>query len=219
MSIPTPIPATLRPPAGAQTAHPMGLRPGMATSQDFVFQGFLTMPQPGEAGWPKKKGQERTGKAATITPFVGLINETGFVSKPTSVWQLLKSQKINMIWMNFCVWSSIVCHQLKRLLTQMSNQKRKGKAPADPCTAPGVVGSIAVDGNTQFLSMIMGADKAFRILCSVKVGSLNMNVISTAMMRRTGTPAPLTIGYWICRPHFENSRTERRKRLGSGRLG
>ncbi|SLM39631.1 Zinc finger, CCHC-type [Lasallia pustulata] len=179
-------------------------RPGTAAGQGFAFQG---MPDPqGGVERPKKKGQKRTGKAATINPLVELINEdTGFVDKPTSVRQLLRSQKVDMTWMDFCVWSPTVCREIKRLLTRMSNRRKKGESPAagmQSQTQQGDVSSIAVDGNTRFLSTLMGADKAFRIPYSVRVkggGELaldrsqvqadqgsDMNVISTAMAKQLG---------------------------------
>lgn len=151
---------------------------------------------------PKKKGIKRTGKAVTISPLVGMIDEdTRFVDKPTSVRQLLKSQKIDMSWMDFCVWSPAVCRELKRLLTRMSNRRRKGKATTGgPQSAQeGTANYVGVDGNTRFLSTIMGADKAFRIPCTVRLvgqGDLtvdqshvqadqgsDMNVISTPMAK------------------------------------
>ncbi|SLM36249.1 hypothetical protein LPUS_05745 [Lasallia pustulata] len=179
-------------------------RSGTAAGQGFAFQG--TSDPQGGVERPKKKGQKRTGKAVTINPLVGLINEdTGFVDKPTSVRQLLRSQKVDMTWMDFCVWSPTVCREIKRLLTRMSNRRKKGESPAagmQSQTQQGDVSSIAVDGNTRFLSTLMGADKAFRIPCSVRVkggGELaldrsqvqadqgsDMNVISTAMAKQLG---------------------------------
>lgn len=149
------VPLTSRPPA-----QPTAFQPGTSTGQGFLFQGA---PVQNENERPKKKGQKCTGKAATIAPLVGLIDEdTGFVDKPTSVRQLLKSQKIDMTWMDFCVWSPTVCWELKRLLTRMFNRKKKGKILASqPQTQQGTVSSIAVNGNTRFLSTFMGADKAF----------------------------------------------------------
>lgn len=99
------VPLTPRP-----LIQPTAFQPGPSTGQGFVFTGA---PAQNESERPKKKGQKCTGKAATIAPLVGLIDEeTGyvdkptsvrFVNKPTSVRQLLKSQKIDMTWMDFCV--------------------------------------------------------------------------------------------------------------------
>ncbi|SLM37975.1 Ribonuclease H-like domain [Lasallia pustulata] len=117
-AIPPIVPLASRPPV-----PPATFQPGTSTNQGFFFPGI---PVQKENERPKKKGQKRTGKAATIAPLVGLIDEdTGFVDKPTSVRQLLKSQKIDMTWMDFCVWSPTVCRELKRLLTRMSNRKKK----------------------------------------------------------------------------------------------
>ena len=141
-AIPPIVPLASRPPV-----PPATFQPGTSTNQGFFFPGI---PVQKENERPKKKGQKRTGKAATIAPLVGLIDEdTGFVDKPTSVRQLLKSQKIDMTWMDFCVWSPTVCRELKRLLTRMSNRKKKGKsAPGQTQGHSGAVSSIAVDGNT-----------------------------------------------------------------------
>ena len=162
-----------------------------------------------EDEWPKKKGRRLVGKVATFAPLVGLINdETGGMDKPTSVRQLLKSQKIDMTWMDFCVWSPTVCRELKRLLTRVSARKGNGKGTSaaefsQSQTQTGVVGSIAVDGNTRFLSTVMGTDKAFRIPCTIRANGQeqeldrsqvqadqgsDMNVISTAMAKRLGLP-------------------------------
>ncbi|KAA6409290.1 MAG: hypothetical protein FRX48_06843 [Lasallia pustulata] len=158
----SPVPTSSRP-----TVNPGAFRPGAPVSQGFFFQGMPTVQNENER--PKKKGQKRIEKAATIAPLVSLMDEdTGLMDKPTSVRQLLKSQKIDMTWMDFCVWSPTVCRELKRLLTRMSNRKKKGKSASGP-VQPGAVNSIAVDGNTRFLNTFMGADKAFQIPCKVRV--------------------------------------------------
>ena len=183
--------------------QPPAFQPGSSTGQPFFFQGIPAMP-PAEPR-PKKKGQKRTGKTATITPIVGLMDEeTGFLDRPMSVRQLLKTQKVDLTWMDFCVWSPTVCRELKRLLTRMSNRKRKGKAAGNTGQDQGQAGNvnaIAVDGNTRFLSSVMGIDKAFRIPCKVRVGGKeltlqrhqvqadqgsDMNVVSLAMAKQLG---------------------------------
>ena len=177
---------------------PAAFRPTASTARDLPQD----IPVQEEDECPKRKGQKRAGKVATIAPLVSLINdETGAMDKPTSVRQLLKSQKIDMTWMDFCVWSPTVCRELKRLLTRVSAQKKKGRAAAEYSqsqTQTGTVNSTAVDGNMRFLSTVMGADKAFRIPCMIRVGGReqeldrsqvqadqgsDMNVISTAMAK------------------------------------
>ena len=97
-----------------------------STDQSFFFQRISAMLS--AESHLKKKEQKWTDKTATITLIVDLMNEeTGFLNQSMSVQQLLKTQKIDLIWINFCVWLLTVCWELKRLLTQMSNRKCKSK--------------------------------------------------------------------------------------------
>ena len=103
--------------------------------------------------------------------------------------------------MNFCVWSSTVYWELKQLLTRMSNYKKKDKSTVRETQGQTeVVNFIAVDRNTHFLSTFINADKAFQILCKVRVDEekklvlncsqmqadqgFNMNIILTAITRQ-----------------------------------
>ena len=149
--------------------QPSAFQSEFSMGQPFFFQGIPAM-QPAKPH-PKKKEQKCTDKTAMITPIVDLMNkETGFLNQPMSVQQLLKTQKIDLIWIDFCVWSLTVCQELKRLLTWMSNRKCKSKATGNTGQNQGQAGNvnaIAVDSNTHFLSSVMGIDKAFQISCKV----------------------------------------------------
>ena len=71
------------------------------TEQDFFFQSVSVQ---NENECSKKKNQKCTEKTVTIISLVDLIDKnTEFIDKLISVQQLLKSQKIDMIWINFCV--------------------------------------------------------------------------------------------------------------------
>ena len=139
---------------------------------------------PSEADRPKRKGRKTAGKQAVIAPLVNIINEkTGYIDQQTSIRNLLKSQKIDLTWMDFCAWSPTVCRKIKRLLTRMSNRKKKKKSTAIPVPVPNTfdftmpqtqtqaesVSTIEVNGNTRFLSTLIGYNKAFRIPCSVRL--------------------------------------------------
>ena len=174
---------------------------GFSTDQPFFFQRISAMLS--AESHLKKKEQKWTDKTATITLIVDLMNEeTGFLNQSMSVQQLLKTQKIDLIWMNFCVWSSTVCQKLKRLLTQILNRKCKSKAAENTDQNQDQaenVNAIAVDSNTCFLSSVMSIDKAFQISCKIWVDSKelilqqhqiqtdqgsDMNVISLAMVKQ-----------------------------------
>ena len=85
----------------------------------------------------------------------------------------------------------------------MSTRQQKGKAGDTSLglNQAGSVHTIAVDGNTRFLSSMMGVDKAFQIPCKVWVNGKDfalqrhqvqadqgsdMNVISLAMTKQLG---------------------------------
>ena len=70
-------------------------QPGSSTELPFFFQGQPAVPLADQR--PRKKGQKCTEKTATITPLVDLMDEeTDFMNKPTSVRQLLKTQKVDL---------------------------------------------------------------------------------------------------------------------------
>ena len=144
---------------------------------------------------------------------VGLLNENdGSVDKAMSICQLLKTPKIDMSWIDFCVWSPTACLELKRLITQMSNKRKKKPIPAhaqaqaqsqSQTQQETWANSITADSNTHFLSSLLGVDKAFRIPCSIQIPGQNMvttldrsqvqanqgsdmSVISTAMTKQLG---------------------------------
>lgn len=171
------------------------------SDQNFVFQGMSSVWIKTEH--PKKKEIKRTEKTVIIFSLIDMIDEdTEFVNKSMSVRQLLKSQKINMSWMNFCVWSSAVYWELKCLLTKMSNWRKKRKVTTERSQSAQekTANYVEIDDNTQFLSTIMSADKAFWISCTVWLvrqrdltmnqshiqadqGS-DMNVIFTSMIKQ-----------------------------------
>ena len=174
---------------------------GFFTGQLFFFQRISAM-LPAESHL-KKKEQKWTDKTATITLIVDLMNEeTGFLNQSMSVQQLLKTQKIDLIWINFCIWLSTVCWKLKRLLTQMSNRKCKSKITENTDQNQDQaenVNAIAVDSNTHFLSSVMSIDKTFQISCKIQIGgkklilqqhqvqadqNSDMNVISLVMIKQ-----------------------------------
>ena len=189
-----PVAPPLRPTQPAVPPQPTNL-----PTQSNTFPSNL----PAEAERPKKKGQRRTGKAATMAPLVGLLNEENdTINKTTSIRQILKSQKVNMSWMDFCVWSPTACRELKRLITRMSNKRKKKvtqpqSQPQSQTHPSSVANIITADGNTRFLGSLLAVDKAFRISCSIRVSGKgeiemdrsqvqadqmsDMNVISTAM--------------------------------------
>ena len=170
-------------------------------SQSFFFQKISAMLS--AESCLKKKEQKWTDKTATITFIVDLMNkETEFLNQSISVQQLLKTQKIDFIWMNFCIWSSTVCQKLKRLLTQMLNRKCKSKTAENTDQNQDQaenVNTITVDSNTHFLSSVMSIDKAFQISCKIQIDSKelilqqhqiqadqnsDMNVISLVMIKQ-----------------------------------
>ena len=122
------------------------------------------------------------------------MNETtDFMKKQVSVRQLLKTQKVDITWMNFCVWSLTVCRELKCLLIWVFNWKKKnvteilfqtqpsqfisgtaslsyqfqGQPSQSSALTQSDVHSIAVNDNIRFLSSILRYDKAFWIPCII----------------------------------------------------
>ena len=63
-----------------------------------------------------------------------LDEESGFVDKTISVRQILKSNRVDLSWMELCAWSPQICREIKRLLTRMSKKRTKKSTSAD--TAP-----------------------------------------------------------------------------------
>ena len=124
-----------------------------------------------------------------MNPIVDMINDnTEFVDKQTSICQLMKNNKIDMTWMNLCAWSPSVCWEMKRLLTRMSKKRvLKRAAQINISVSVNVIESEtavnSVNEHTQFLTNLIEYNKAFQILCSVRLKNSTEHVLKHSKMQ------------------------------------
>ena len=137
----------------------------------------------------RAKSKKWTDKQVIINLIVNIINDnTEFIDKQTSIHQLMKNNKIDMTWMNLCVWSSSVCQKMKRLLIRMSKKRiLKRAAQINISVSVNVVESEAavnsVNEHTQFLTNLIEYDKAFWIPCSVRLKNSTEHILKHSKMQ------------------------------------
>ena len=131
----------------------------------------------------KTKNKKWTDKQVIMNFIVNIINNnTEFINKQTSICQLMKNNKIDMTWMNLCVWSSSVCQKMKRLLIRMSKKRiLKRAAQINVSVSVNVIESEtavnSVNEHTQFLINLIEYDKTFQIFCSVRLKNSTEHVL------------------------------------------
>jgi hypothetical protein len=148
-----------------------------------------------EGNRPTVKGKKRVGKVQTLNPLVGYLDDsTGNMDKPISIRQLLKTQKLDLTWLDFLQYSPKACSETRRLLTRMSSKKRRKSLKATPATAQvsEIVGKPALskNDNTQILSQMTGEERAYRVPVTIrypKVGGKTQE-ISLARARTHADP-------------------------------
>ena len=156
------------------------------STQSFIFQGTQV---PELSNCLKAKGKKQTDKQVVMNPIVDMINDnTGFIDKQTSIRQLMKNNKVDMTWMNLCAWSPSVCREMKRLLMRMPKKRvLKRAAQVNASVSVNVVESgtavNSVNGHTQFLTNLIGYDKAFQIPCSVRLKDGTEHVLKCSKMQ------------------------------------
>ena len=154
-------------------------------TQSFIFQDI----QMSESfNYLKTKNKKWTDKQVIMNFIVNIINNnTEFINKQTSICQLMKNNKIDMTWMNLCVWSSSVCQKMKRLLMRMSKKRvLKRAAQINISVSVNVVESEAavnsVNEHTQFLINLIEYNKTFQILCSVRLKNSTEHILKHLKM-------------------------------------
>ena len=155
-------------------------------TQSFTFQGT----QMSESfNHSKAKDKKWTDKQVTINLIVDIIDDnTEFIDKQTSICQLMKNNKIDMTWMNLCVWSSSVCQKMKRLLMRMSKKRvLKRAAQINVSVSVNVIESEtavnSVNEHTQFLTNLIEYNKAFQISCSVRLKNSTEHILKHLKMQ------------------------------------
>ena len=137
----------------------------------------------------KVKSKKWTDKQVIMNLIVDIIDDnTEFIDKQTSICQLMKNNKIDMTWMNLCVWSSSVCQKMKRLLIRMSKKRiLKRAAQINVSVSVNVIESETavnlINEHTQFLTNLIEYDKAFWIPCSVRLKNSTEHVLECLKMQ------------------------------------
>ena len=80
-----------------------------------------------------KKEKKRANKKAEMTFLVRMFNETlKSYDKTISIKDVLKEVKIDLTWMNFLIWSFVICRKLKRMCIRVAKKRfSKFKSTSD----------------------------------------------------------------------------------------
>lgn len=124
---------------------------------------------------PKSKGKRRTKREPKpVLPLQGMLDELTGMPEQVSIRQIVKNNRINMSLIELCAISPLFCREVKKLMTKVPGKKKAKKVTTSDVTMSGaqvqpMANAVNYDINTQFLHSLGTHDKAFRILCTVRV--------------------------------------------------